>query len=49
MPVSRKESKGAWPFAVPLIGALLLVACYVVLTEWQDLPRMIGSAISTVR
>jgi len=49
MPLSRKEAKGGRAFAVPLIGAFLLVACYVLLSEWQELPRMIGSAISVGR
>jgi len=49
MPLSRKETKPGRAFAVPLIGALLLVACYLVISEWQELPRMIGSAMTAVR
>jgi hypothetical protein len=49
MPVSRKAARSGKAFAVPLLGALLLVACYVILSAWQDLPNLINSAIIAVQ
>ncbi len=48
MPVYRKDSKSGKAFAGPLLGVVLLVACYFVLSEWQDLPKIISAAIVSV-
>lgn len=46
MPVSRKAAKGMGAYAVPLMGIVLLIACYVILLQWHVLPTILGSAIS---
>jgi hypothetical protein len=49
MSVYRKEPKSGKAFAVPLLGVILLVACYLVLSEWQDLPKIINATMASVR
>lgn len=49
MPVTRKEAHGGKAFAFPLLGIVLLLACYWVLAEWQEVPAMISGALSTVK
>ena len=44
----RKEIKGGRAYAGPLLGVLFLVACYLVLSDWQYLPTMIDTAIASV-
>lgn len=48
MPMSRKETRGARVFAVPLFGIVFLLACYLVLVQWQDMPAMITDALTSV-
>lgn len=48
MPISRKETKGGWSFAFPLVSVVVLLASYLLLSEWQDLPNLINSAIAAV-
>ena len=48
MQVSRREARGLHSFTGPLVGIVLLLACYVLLVEWQDLPRILNVAISAV-
>ncbi|MDQ2763431.1 MAG: hypothetical protein M3Y22_08040 [Pseudomonadota bacterium] len=48
MPVPRNETPGAKVFAFPLLGIALLLTCYWVLTDWQHLPMLISSALSSV-
>jgi hypothetical protein len=48
MPVSRKETRGGKAFAFPLLGIVLLLACYWVLAEWQNVPTLISGAIAEV-
>jgi hypothetical protein len=48
MQVSRKEMKGGRAFAAPLVGVVLLIASYVILVQWQDLPRILEAAIAAV-
>ncbi len=45
---SRKESRGGWPFAAPLFGVVFLVACYLLLAQWNDLPTLISAALAAV-
>jgi hypothetical protein len=48
MPVSRREVRGGRAFAVPVFGIVVLLAFYWILTDWQEMPRLIDSAISTI-
>jgi hypothetical protein len=48
MPMSRKETRGPRVFALPLFGIALLLACYWLLAEWQDMPAMISGALTSV-
>lgn len=48
MPMSRKETRGGRAFAFPLLGIVLLLACYWVLTDWQEMPTIINSALASV-
>ncbi len=43
--MTRREAKGPRAIVVPVLGVVLLIACYVVLSEWQSLPGIIGSAV----
>jgi hypothetical protein len=46
MPVARKDVRGVGSFTAPLLGAVLLVACYVVVTDWHTLPHVINDALA---
>jgi hypothetical protein len=48
MPMSRKETRGGRVFAFPLFGIVLLLACYWILADWQDMPTMINTALAAV-
>lgn len=48
MALSRKGPRGGKALAFPLFGIVILLAFYFVLSEWQDLPNMIGNAISSM-
>lgn len=48
MPVSRKHSRGGRAFAIPLFGIAMLLLCYWVLAEWQDVPTMVSNALAAV-
>jgi hypothetical protein len=48
MAVSRKEVRGMGAYAAPLLGVFLLITCYLVLADWNELPTIIDSAISAV-
>jgi hypothetical protein len=48
MPLSRKEMRGGRSFAAPLTGIVLLVLCYLVLAEWQDIPQIITNTLAAV-
>lgn len=48
MPVSRKEARSAKAFAYPVLGIALLLVCYWVLADWQDLPTMVNRALASV-
>ncbi|HVY13645.1 MAG TPA: hypothetical protein VHB27_00355 [Rhodopila sp.] len=48
MPLSRREAGGVGSFAKPLLTIVALIASYVVLARWEDLPRMIDSAFAAV-
>ncbi len=48
MRMPKNEARGKGAFAAPLLGVVLLLTCYILLTEWQSLPSIIGSAIAAV-
>jgi hypothetical protein len=48
MPGSRREMRGGRAFAVPLFGIFVLLASYWLLADWQQVPMIIGSALSVV-
>ncbi len=48
MAVSRKETRSAKAFAVPLLGIALLLVCYWVLADWQELPTLMSRALASV-
>lgn len=48
MSVSRKEARGTRAFAFPLFGIVVLLACYWLLADWQEVPAMISSALAAV-
>lgn len=48
MRIARREELGRGSIAVPVLGIVLLMASYVLMSEWQDLPRLIVSALNVV-
>jgi hypothetical protein len=48
MPLSRNQRRGGKGFAAPLVGIIVLIACYWILAEWQALPAMIGATLSAM-
>jgi hypothetical protein len=48
MPMSRKEAHGSRAFAFPLLGIVFLLAFYLLLAEWQEVPGFISSALAAV-
>ena len=48
MPISRKETHGGRVFAFPLFGIVLLLTCYWILADWQDMPTMISAALAAM-
>jgi hypothetical protein len=49
MPLSRKQARGGRAFAVPLFGIVVLLLCYWILSEWQNLPAVVTRALGSVR
>ena len=48
MPMSRKETRGSRAYTVPLFGIVVLLACYWVLADWQQVPAFISSTLSAL-
>lgn len=48
MPISRKEARGGKAFAMPMLGIALLLVCYFVLADWEDLPKLMSAALASV-
>lgn len=48
MSTPRKQMRGSRAFAVPLFGIVVLLALYWLLTEWHQVPEIIGSALAAV-
>nr|WP_294522823.1 hypothetical protein [uncultured Rhodopila sp.] len=48
MSLSRKQVRRGGSFAAPLLGIVLLLACYVVLAQWDELPSMINAGLAAL-
>lgn len=48
MPTSRKEMRGSRAFAVPLVGIIVLLVSYWLLSDWQQVPETISSAFAAL-
>lgn len=46
--MSRRVSNGAGSMAFPVIGILVLIASWVVMTDWQSMPAIINNALAAV-
>ena len=47
--VSRKQTRAGRAFAVPLFGIVVLLLCYWILADWQDVPAMLTRALASLR
>jgi hypothetical protein len=43
--VARREVLGRGSILVPVLGIVVLLVSYFLIAEWQNLPRMIVSAV----
>jgi hypothetical protein len=48
MQTSRRELRGSRAYTLPLFGIVVLLGCYWLLADWQEVPTMITSALSAV-
>jgi hypothetical protein len=48
MPKSRKEVRGSRAFAAPVLGIVILLACYWLLVGWHHMPALIDFARAMV-
>ena len=48
MPTSRKETRGGKVFAFPLFGIVFLLASYVILADWQNVPNLFSGALASM-
>jgi hypothetical protein len=48
MAMSRKEPRGVRAFAFPLFGIAALLLAYWLLSDWQHLPDIVGSAVGAM-
>ena len=46
--LSRKQVRSGGSFAVPLAGIVVLLVCYLVLAQWDDLPSLINAGLAAV-
>ena len=49
MPNTRKDGNGNHGYAAPVAGIVLLLVCYWLISDWNSLPTLLNSAISTIR
>ncbi len=49
MAISRKQARAGRGFAVPVFGIVVLLLCYWILAEWQDVPAMVTRALASLR
>jgi len=48
MPTPRKEIRGGRAFAGPVLGIVILLACYWLLVGWHQMPALIDFALAMV-
>lgn len=48
MQTSRKELRGSRAYTVPLFGIIVLLGCYWLLADWQQVPAIVQSALSAI-
>ncbi len=41
--MARKEIQSSRAYAGPVLWVFLLIACYWILAEWPDLPRLLAA------
>lgn len=46
MPIPRRDMRGTRSFAMPLLGVVVLLAFYWVLSDWHALPVMISTTLT---
>jgi hypothetical protein len=46
--LSRKHLRSGRSFAAPLLGIVLLLACYLLLAQWDDLPSLFNAGLAAV-
>jgi hypothetical protein len=44
----RKHVRSGGSFAAPLLGIVFLLACYLLLAQWDDLPTLISAGLAAV-
>ncbi len=49
MQTSRKEVRGSRVYTAPLFGIIVLLASYLLLSDWERVPNLLASAIDAVR
>jgi len=49
MMASRKEINSGRAYAAPLFWVVILMLCYWILAEWQELPSLIASVKAGLR
>lgn len=49
MPNTRRDGNGTHGYAAPVAAIVVLMAGYWLITEWNTLPGLIGSAMATIR
>ncbi len=48
MPTSRKEERGSRAYTMPLFGIIVLLACYWLLADWEEVPGIVRSVLNVV-
>ncbi len=48
MAMSRKDLRGNRAYALPLFGIVALLASYVLLADWQQMPEVISSVLDSI-
>lgn len=46
--LSRKQVRKGGSFAAPLLGIVFLLASYLLLAQWDDLPSLINAGLAAV-
>jgi lipopolysaccharide export LptBFGC system permease protein LptF len=46
--LSRKHLRSGRSFVAPLLAIVFLLACYILLAQWEDLPSLISAGLAAV-